>query len=81
MTCKECKFWATLGDNQCATPTEGECRKLPPTNHPDAIPWPLTDETEWCGAFEEKNVCDCDRLENESHLPNCAAYRQLGTPP
>lgn len=61
--CKDCKFWSRIGETR-----EGQCRKKAPqpaglvlqpgmvgmTVAPIAK-WAKTDESEWCGEWEEKS--------------------------
>lgn len=59
--CDKCRFW-------CPWMTcQGRCRKNPPVLLPTLSNlevaygiWPITNDSDWCGAFDRKDVTDDD---------------------
>jgi len=56
-TCNRCAWWGDLGVDGI-----GQCRRYAPrprTGSSDVI-WPITEEFDYCGEFEEEDGCWCD---------------------
>ena len=53
--CANCAYWADLGDGI------GQCRRYAPRprTSTDQVVWPITEEHDYCGEFEEQG-CWCD---------------------
>lgn len=53
--CANCAYWADLGDGI------GQCRRYAPRPRSitDTVVWPITEEHDYCGEFEEQGCC-CD---------------------
>ncbi len=60
--CKDCKWWDYIdSENVDNTGGFGECKRnaplpyhIPDSNVGISVKWPVTDDDDWCGEFEDK---------------------------
>ena len=54
--CDTCEYWRVIDTDNQGDPTVGECRGRCPTYDGGEKTWPITDNDDWCGEWELKEV-------------------------